>query len=170
MQNKKKTKSAILIKHGKTIFNEVDFRVLFEKKVREYPVNHKQPLTVLLRDSLKGQSLLGGLFVDQFKKMKGDPYTQYYYYPVLASWRETQSLSHFSKTSDYCARALPGTTVAAQDRARQGSDQLVGLVEREVPIIIKGLLNKAYERLFANRWEQFGGALLPLSYLKGTKA
>ena len=154
MQDKKKTKPAILIKEGKQIFNEVDFRSAFGENLRKYPVRLKRPLSDVFLESLNGQSLFGGVFIEFFKKMKGNPYTkdhlhypwthagtykvlhnlflhhpvfiepfvnsfrQYFYHPVITIWRETQTISYFKKSSDYCARALPGTKTPARETAK----------------------------------------------------
>lgn len=95
---------------------------------------------------------------------------QYYYYPVLDCWRRTQSISCFKQTSDYCARALPGTSHAAIDRAKVGRTTLVELVELSVPSSLKQTVLNSYTRVFGKRWEVFGGALFPFGYLKGGKS
>jgi len=204
-KNSEKIKPGILQKQGKTIFDEVHFRSVFAQKLQQYPYKSFS-LVKTLRESLKGQQLLGGLFVESFKKIKGNPYTkdylhypwpfaekykllhdiflhhpvfiepflnavsQYFYHPVIKSWRDVQSISCFKKTSDYCARALPGTKEAAQDRAQEASDELVSLVHSDVPKNIVSHLIAGYDRFFNKRWETYGGALLPLGYLKGTKS
>lgn len=89
---------------------------------------------------------------------------QYFYMPVLDCWRATQAVSCFKQSSDYCARALPGTTKGAGERALSDAEELLSDVDDLTHPNFKAQALKGYSELFDKRWDTFKGSLFPLGY------
>ena len=100
----------------------------------------------------KSYSLLANLFVHHpsFIEPFSNAIRQYYYDPLLKVWSQTQSISYFPKTSDYCARALPGTRSDAHKKADMVAEKLQAHAEAHVPRKIYGEIQENYAKYFGN--------------------